>query len=82
MAKYPVLKKFRDKETRDIYEVGSTYETEDKERAKKLQSGDWIGKETKPSKPKNKPEQVEAGDLLGNEADQSQKVQSEDSDPE
>ncbi|MBP1907081.1 hypothetical protein J2Z32_003746 [Paenibacillus turicensis] len=82
MAKYPVLKKFRDKETRNVYEVGSAYETDNKERAKKLQAGEWVGKELKPSKPKNKPDQVEEGDLLGNEADQSEKVQSEDSDSE
>ncbi|OMD20659.1 hypothetical protein BJP48_30865 [Paenibacillus odorifer] len=40
---YPVLKKFRDKGSGDIYEVGSKYEAE-AERAADLQRRGFIGK--------------------------------------
>lgn len=77
MAKYQVLKKFRDRETHKIHEIGSRYESTDKERIEKLQSGGWIGEEIRPGRGKAK-EQVEAGDPHGGEADKPEKVQSQD----
>jgi len=78
MAKYQVLKKFRDRETLKILEIGSKYESTDKERIEKLQSGGWIGEEIKPGRGRAKQEQVEAGDLHGGEVDKPEKVQSQD----
>ncbi|RUT48603.1 hypothetical protein EJP82_01280 [Paenibacillus anaericanus] len=75
MAKYPVLKKFRDRATGGINEIGDHYTTSDKERVKKLQAGGWIGKEDKPTSTKPKPE---VGDLFGGEEDKSKEVQQED----
>lgn|GEM_PF-1323106 len=81
MAKYPVLKKFRDRETSDIYEIGSKFESSNKERIEKLQNGGWIGQEIK-SRGRAKSGQVEAGEPHGTEADKSEKVQPQDSDTE
>lgn len=82
MAKYPVLKKFRDRETSEIYEIGSKFESSNKERIEKLQTGGWIGQEIKSGRGRSKSGQVEAGEPRGAEADKSEKVQPQDSDTE
>ncbi|GIO83472.1 hypothetical protein J25TS5_04040 [Paenibacillus faecis] len=81
MAKYSVLKKFRDRETSEIHEIGSKFESSNKERIEKLQTGGWIGQEIK-ARGRSKSERVEAGEPHGAEADKSEKVQSQDSDTE
>lgn len=78
MAKYPVLKKFRDRETLKIYVIDSKYESLNKGRIEKLQTGGWIGDEIKSGRVRAKQGQVEAGDQLGGEANKPEKVQSQD----
>lgn len=43
--KYTVLQKFRDKITRELYEIGAEYTTESKERALYLQQSGFLGAE-------------------------------------
>lgn len=45
MAKYPVIKVFRDKINQERYTVGQIYETEDEERAAYLQRSGFLGEE-------------------------------------
>lgn len=48
MPKYKVIKKFRDKNSKEIYDIGSIYETDSKNRVKELKG--FIGSELKEKK--------------------------------
>lgn len=45
--KYEVIKEFKEKETNDIYVVGSSYETEKKQRANELIKAGFLKGEEK-----------------------------------
>ncbi|MGC6586542.1 hypothetical protein ACPV3A_16440 [Paenibacillus sp. Dod16] len=48
--KYEVIKEFKDKETNDILIVGSSYETEKKQRANELIKAGFLKGDEKPDK--------------------------------
>lgn len=43
--KYRVIKRFRDKNTKDVYEIDSTYESDNEKRVKELQALGYLGEE-------------------------------------
>lgn len=56
MPSYDVKKPFRDKDTMDLFGVGSEYYTEDSDRAKYLQSWGYLGEEIEPNHKESDPE--------------------------
>lgn len=59
--KYPVLSKFRDKYTKEIYAVGKIIELTDEKRIADLQKRKLIGDEIKPAINTTEPEHVGGG---------------------
>lgn len=51
-VKFKVERRFRDRFSKEVYEVGSEYQTDDKDRAEFLQKEGYLGKEIKDKKQK------------------------------
>jgi len=49
---YKVITKFKDKNTKEIFEIGSEYKSKREERLKELEDGGYIEKQEEPQPPK------------------------------